>query len=309
MELCYIISAYKYPHQLVRLVDRLQGEQTHFFIHYDKRSSDSEFRQIRHRLSGAANVHWLERHKCFWGDFGHVRATIKGIQAIIRHRLPCDYTILLTAQDYPIKTNTDIRGCFAASAGRSFMRYRPLPVEEIYEERGGLDRIERWHFRLFNQRHGFPLARRFSNPALRLLSAGLHAVLPGRRRFPAGFTPFWGSSYWCLSRECVEYIHEFIARHRRFVDFFHHVAIPDELFFQTILINSPLRQRIVNDDLRYIVWPFAGSPNPAILGTQDFSALAQSGALFARKFDATEDAEILDMIDKDILKMPAYAHA
>ena len=220
IQLAYIISAYKYPGQLARLVSRLQDDGVQFFIHYDKKSSDEEFRQLAVRFGDMPNVHLLKRHKCFWGDFGHVQATIKGIKEIVRREVPCDYVILLTAQDYPIKTNEQIRRFFAASGGKSFMQYCPLPAKELRQERYGYDRIERWHFRVFSQRHGFPIARQFANPLARLFCALLNSLLPKQRRFPAEFVPFWGSSYWCLTRESIEYIYEFITSHQQFVDFF-----------------------------------------------------------------------------------------
>jgi hypothetical protein len=38
-------------------------------------------------LGSLANVTFLARHACYWGDFGHVRATNKGINEIMgRHR-------------------------------------------------------------------------------------------------------------------------------------------------------------------------------------------------------------------------------
>jgi hypothetical protein len=82
------------------------------------------------------------------------------------------------------------------------------------------------------------------------------------------------------------------------IRFFKHVWIPDELFFQTIVMNSPLRDTIVNDDLRYVDWTRPTAP--AILGRQDFDTLRNSGKLFARKFDTTVDREILDLLDQRI---------
>jgi hypothetical protein len=85
------------------------------------------------------------------------------------------------------------------------------------------------------------------------------------------------------------------------VRFFKYVDVPDEIFFQTVLLNSPYRDIIVNDNLRHIDWkdPTAGSP--AVLTRSDFPALAESPKLFARKFDVRVDAGILDMIDERLL--------
>jgi hypothetical protein len=82
------------------------------------------------------------------------------------------------------------------------------------------------------------------------------------------------------------------------VNFFRWVDVPDELFFQTILMNSSLKERIINDDLRYIAWKDLESGSPAILKLDDFDQMMQSPKLFARKFDMTVDAEVLDLIDR-----------
>ena len=47
-----------------------------------------------------------------------------------------------------------------------------------------------------------------------------------------------------------------------YVRFFEHVFVPDELFFQTIIMNSPLRDTVENDDLRYLDW--SREPAPAV---------------------------------------------
>jgi hypothetical protein len=86
-----------------------------------------------------------------------------------------------------------------------------------------------------------------------------------------------------------------------FVNFFKYVDIPDEMFFQTIILNSPFKESVINDNLVYIDWE---NPNPSYPRTfvkTDFEILVSSSKLFARKFDVSRDADILDMIDQKIL--------
>ncbi len=284
MKIIYIISAYKYPEQLIRLILRLNTEKNHFFVHIDKKTSAEIYNQISERLSPFPNVVFLERHKCYWGDFGHVSATIKGIKEIYNKKLYFDYVILLTGQDYPIKSNSQIENFLKETEKKSFIKHFQIPCEYWYK--GGFDRIERWHFRFFNKPLAFP---------------NKYLEFPVKRQFPKGFKPFGGFSYWCLSRECVEYIQNFLNQNREFLDFFKYVLIPDEIFFQTILLNSPLKENIINDDLRYIKWR-PRTPNPLILGKNDFEEMIKSSNLFARKFDLTQDADVLDMIDQKILE-------
>jgi len=280
MRLVYIVSAYKLPDQVVRLVLKLNDDEaSHFFIHVDRKTDDATFRRMWTGLSPLSNVYFLPRHRCHYGGFGHVRATIKSINEICRQRLSFDYAILLTGQDYPIKSNHQINEFFEQHQGQSFIEYSSLPHPEW--DYGGMDRIEGWHARFGRNYFRFPGQSR----------------VKVRRRFPS-LQPFGGSAYWCLSRECIEYIYEFLQENRSYVRFFKYVNVPEEIFFHTIVLNSRLKERVMNDDLRFLEWrnpALAGGP--AVLGKEDFGKITHSPKLFARKFDITQDAEILDMID------------
>jgi hypothetical protein len=286
MKIAYIVSAYRNPDQVVRLIRRLDGTGVDFFVHVDKKASDAEYGRIVQDLDALDNVHFLERHRCYWGGFGHVRATLKGIEAATRSGRDFDYVVLLTGQDYPIASNDQIAEFLRSSGGSSFMAHFPLPTDEW--EGGGLQRIDRWHVRLGARRYVVPPRPR----------VGLE------RRFPAGLQPYGGSAYWCLSRPSVDYLERFVRENPSFVRFFRYVEVPDEIFFQTILMNSPLRDTVVNDDLRYVEWRNWNDARPASLGKEDFARIMASGKLFARKFDIEQDRDVLDLID-DALGVPA----
>ena len=52
-------------------------------------------------------------------------------------------------------------------------------------------------------------------------------------------------------------------------------------------------------DARYIDW--TRDPPPAIFGVEFFETLRRSPKLMARKFDSGVDAEILDLVDSNLL--------
>lgn len=284
MRLAYLISAYKNLDQVSRLIRRLHRGGAIFLVHVDRKTSKVEYRALVDDIGDLRSVELLERHACHWGGFGHVRATLKGIAWLAARGFEFDYLILLTGQDYPIKSNAFIERFFADRCGTSFMLFDSLPTE-WWSPRGGLDRIEYPHLR-FN---------------------GHHARLPVKRSFPRGLKPYGGGAYWSLSRDAVEYVSDFLQDRPDVVAFFKHVDIPDEIFFQTVLLNSSLAKTVVSDNLRHIDW--TRGPRPAILETSDFEALAGSPKLFARKFDVRHDEQILDLIDERLLErddaMPA----
>lgn len=279
MRIAYVISAYKLPRQLVRLIRRLAAPGVTFVVHVDRKTSRAAFAQM---VDGTSDlpVTYLPRHVCHWGGFGHVRATLSGLDHLTRARVEFDYVTLLTGQDYPLRSPASIAARLSAAHGRSFMSFWPLP-RSAWGPRGGLDRIEDWHLVTYRR---------------------LHLALPLRRVLPLGLRPFGGAPYWCLSKAVVDYVQGVIRERPEIVRFFEHVYIPDEVLFQTLIMNSALRDSVENENLRYLDW--SRTPAPALLGVGDLDAMLGSGKLFARKFDETVDAHVLDLLDDAIAAEP-----
>jgi Core-2/I-Branching enzyme len=274
--IAYVVSAYKLPDQLVRLVDRLDAPDSWFAVHVDARAPSAVFDPVATELGKRTNVELLARHPSYWGGFGHVRTSLKGMERAFRAQIQFDYLVLLTGQDYPLRPPAGIAAFFERAAGRSYMSHWPLP-HAGWEGRGGLDRLERYHV---------------------VRGRRLRISLPLRRRLPGGLVPFGGGPYWCLSRAAAEYVHTVVREQPELVRFFEHVFVPDELFFQTILLNSEHVDSIVDDSLRYLDW--TREPAPAILGVNDLPELLASKKLFARKFDSSVDADVLDVLDEHL---------
>ncbi|MGH3109994.1 MAG: beta-1,6-N-acetylglucosaminyltransferase [Gaiellaceae bacterium] len=276
MKIAYVISAYKNPDHLSRLVHRLHtGPETRFAVHVDRKTDTSTYDTMRDALGDLDGVTFLSRHACHWGGFGHVQASLKGVREVRESGWDPDYAILLSGQDYPIKPNAYIRDFLHRGDGRSFFLQFPLPTDNWTH--GGLDRFRRWHWRY----------RR------------AHVWLPLRRTLPFGLKPWGGSAYWIMSRTALRTVASFVESNPSYVQFFRHVDIPDELFFQTILLNSPEAERCVDFRLHYTEW--SRSPAPAILTSEDYPHLVESSCLFARKFDPGVDEELLALIDAHLL--------
>jgi hypothetical protein len=249
-------------------------------VHLDKRSGDAMYAEAFQVLGDVGNVCFVERERCYWGDFSLVRATLRVLDAALSLRPEPEYLVLLSGQDYPIKSAAEVERFFELHRHSVFMRHFPLPYDPWPS--GGFSRIERWHVRLGPR----------------------HLALPLRRRFPDGYKPYGGSQFWSLPREAAAYVSHFAQEKTSFVRFFEHVYIPDELFFPTLLLNSSFRGRVMNDNLRHIEWtPSDDGGGPKVWRTEDFAELAVSSKLFARKFDVTVDQGILDLLDKRSLSV------
>jgi hypothetical protein len=317
MKIAYIVLAHRYPEQLIRLIHRLNTENASFFVHFDKKTDDKTYQELVSGLSHLPNVYFLKRYTCYWGDFSIVKASLEGIKEIFRRNIQFDWLIFLSGQDYPVKSTRQIEQFFQENEGKVFIQYVDNSVQSdgLWPTRN-YDNIDYWHFRLYKLRFVFPGAlilnsyNRYckSNQTwfrlLALLWSGLMFLFPikVKRKFPDGLEPFRGSQFCCLPRECVEYVHNLIQENSPVVNFFKYVDIPDELFFQTIIINSPFKDKVINDNLFYIDWDNPNPSRPRVFVKSDFERLVNSSKLFARKFDLTRDANIFDMLDQNTLE-------
>lgn len=278
VRLAYVISAYRLPRQLVELVDVLDEPTTSFVISVDRHTATAEYEAMWRPLAGRRNVHFLTRHSSPYRSFGHVRSTLRGIDHLLCSGIEFDYLSVLTGQDLPIKTNAAIHERLAAAEGAGFLENFVLPDDRWGG--GGLNRFT--SIFVHTHRHHLQIGRhRFGG----LVASGL----------PFDVVPYGGSGYWTLPADIVRDVYDFVRANPAWARFFSTTDMPDETFFQTIVMNSPFADRIVADDLRLIDWSDR-TELPRVWRSADFDDLAAAPDLFARKFDETIDAEVITRV-------------
>jgi hypothetical protein len=282
MKLAYIVSAYKSPKNLIRLIDRLNTRGSNFVIHVDKNSPRETFEEMQSSLKNFDNVHFMKRHKSPYRGFGHVKTTLKGLEYLRQNNINYDYLFVTTGQDYPIKSNDYINSFLNINYGKSFIEYFLMPTNNW--ENGGMDRIKYYYI------HSKRGSRKISRSKIPWVE----------KNIPNNIRPWGGSGYFTLHRKHADYILKFIKDNPDYVRFFKHTDIPDEIFFQTILLNSKHKNKLICDDIRFIDW---SNPDecPKVLKETDFEKLKNSKDLIGRKFDIKTDSKVLDRIDKEIL--------
>lgn len=108
-------------------------------------------------------------------------------------------------------------------------------------------------------------------------------------------TYFGGSTWWSLSRTCVEYLIRNKCENNIYTSM-QDTYIPDEMFVQTLLLNSPMKEFLRNDNRRYIVWSVKNGHIPANLDMEDYDAIQKSRCLFVRKTDKTCSWKLINRI-------------
>ncbi len=287
MKIAYLILAHKLPEQLVRLVNALNNKNSHFFIHLDARPK-LLLKESEKYFSSFSNVHFVpKRYKCRWGQFSIVRGTISCIETLVTSGIEFDYVFLLSGQDYPIKSISHIESFLEINTGKQFINCFPLDQKNEWSD---------------NEPPFEPMSR-IENLHLFFRSRVIH--IPIKRKLPNNFSPYGGSQWWTLSGKCINWIAKFIKENPDFINYFKYTLIPDELFFQTMIMNSPFKEDIIDNSLTYVDFTRANPTPPVVLGVEDFEFLQNgTSALLARKFDLTRGSKIFDLIDEKILNSP-----
>jgi Core-2/I-Branching enzyme len=296
MRLAYLIMAHKNPEQLARLVKTLIHRDAELFIHIDGRRRLAPFlgplKALEHR-----SVHIIaDRVPIYQAGFppgtnySQARAILVALAEVLSISRNFDYLILLSGQDYPIKTNDMILKHFDSNNGKEFLQRFSVPTDPYVasvELNTRMGHVQRYHVE--DWLRGY---------YIKGLNRVVNLILP-RKEFPRGYTPYWGSVYWRLTIDCAAYICNFVTRNPEFVRFFRFANCPDECIFHTIVLNSNFSKNVVDDNLTYMDWP--GTFHPKTLTAAHFSALAGSAKTFARKFDMNTDSHILDLIETRLL--------
>lgn len=113
-----------------------------------------------------------------------------------------------------------------------------------------------------------------------------------RKKFPMPL--YGGSGYMSLTQEAVTYILSFIRANPMILKRFEHTFCAEELIFQTLLMNSPLKDKIINNPLRYMVWP-----GPKVLDESDYEKIKQTDSLFIRKIDSNISDKLLKRLENE----------
>lgn len=285
MRTAHLIIAHKNPEQIERMIKRLQHPDFDFYIHVDKKVDIELFSNLKF----LPNVYFIKnRVDVKWACYDQIKATLISIDEICRVKKEYGFINHLSGQDYPLKPVEELALFFKNNLGKEFITYRDI----LDDWKEAQMRYDRFHFINFRINGKLIVGRDILEKLARLIF--------GKRKIPYNLRPYGGSAFWMLSPEVALYVTKRIENDKRLRRFFYFTWAGDEVLFQTIILNSIFKERVVNENYRYIDWS-EKRENPKILGENDFQKLKESSMLFARKFDMAEDHKILDRIDSTLL--------
>ena len=280
MKHAFLITAYGHFDLLFNLVNTLQHPDVFFYIHIDKKTEkQAECSPYVKKLRLLTNVRILSNNiKVNWGAFSHTKAILLLLKEAVKNQ-DIDFFHTMSAQDFPIYDISTILEFFkTAKQNKSeyiFCKEVPTPT---WGKNQGLDRFLYYHFNdLLNPKIKIQWIM------LRLL-VKIQQLLKIKRPFPKEFNQLYGGHiWWSLSRESILYILKYLDDNPAFLNRFKHTHCSEEIIFQTIIMNSPFKDKVMYNNLRYV--EMQGS-SPKILTENDYVKIMSSDKIFVRKIGA-----------------------
>lgn len=243
MKLAYLMLAHKSSKQLDMLIHNLVDEETDVYIHVDGKN-DSLFDYLINKYKDSNRVFIIENRVVVnWSGFSQVQATLNLMENVINAEKNYDYVSLISGQCFPIKSNAYIRKFLLEHKGKEFIEYLDITDDKRY-----LYRLKSYNFfrenkniRKIHMRILDNVLRRIQKPIIK------------RNNFK-NMRLYRGSQWFTITFDCLKYIHRYIEENPIILNDFKYTLVPDEHFFQIIIMNSPYSSKVINNNLRYIDW-------------------------------------------------------
>jgi hypothetical protein len=295
----FLILTHFPPEKIYNQVRRLRHPDHCFFIHFNIRLHIDPEDPFYKKLVAIEHVVVLkERVGVQWGGIKILDAILLLIREGIKNK-DISYFHLLSGECMHVKPIKYIHDFFEKNKGKEFIHQFLMPEKGI----GHLNynRLNKYHLHdFFDFKSNAPKDKilRSINSGFRKLQRLLKYAGIYRRYSLSLPVLYTGSMWWSLSYDMCAYISDYDKQHPGLYKRFAYVQLPDEIFFHTIIMNSPFKDKVISDNLRFIDFTNAiGHPHE--LTMKYLPEISKDNILFARKFTKASD-ELLDYLDKNV---------
>jgi hypothetical protein len=272
---CILVMAHSNEELLRNLLQKLRHPQVFIAVHIDKKSE-----ALFENLKDVDHIRLVQnRVDVKWAHLTQVEATLSSYRELRATGISMDHFLVISGQDYPVRSMQSIVDFLANHKGKSFLG------------RGEISK-QGWAAAMKRYRYHYYI------PAEKLWR-GIMMLTRIHRKLPFGLKP-WGGPQWInMTQQHLDYIVEYGEQHPKLYRYMKTVRFPEEMFFQTLIMNSRYKDDCINNDLRFIKW-IAGKSNPEILTIEDYDdVVSAKDKFFARKFDLKHSASLIKKIEHD----------
>lgn len=294
----YCIIAHSEPRLLEVLIGLIDDGRNDIFLLIDK-EADLPTVNIRTEKAG---LYLVPRMSIHWGDISQVKAELSVFSSALEHG-PYAIYHLISGVDLPIKSQDYIHDFIREHPHTEFIEF----AQDNHNNKDLVHKTRYYHsfipYRFSHKKNGMA---RILGSLCGLLLLRLQQALRTRRNFDV---PIRKGSNWCsITHELCSWL---VQRRGYILKTFQWVLCPDEVFMQSLVMDSPFKDRLYHPhrgdscNLRAIDWsrgiPYTWGRQPVGKdGKTDLRLLKESNALFARKF-SSQYMEIVKDVENLVL--------
>jgi len=283
MRVAYLIIAHNEVYVLNRLIALLDWPGNSIFVLIDSKSDI--IGKIQSNSLKYSDIELLQSGKITWGGFSLIEAELYLMKKAVQGKY--DYYCLLSGVDLPLKSQDSIHCALRDNYGKEYVGinegWLKLRKEEI-------------RYNVFHPFQEYVGRKENALWALERIIVKIQTPFINRTKsYDMEFEV--GPQWFCITNRFCEYVlskEPWIKRTFRYTEFC------DEVFLQTILINSEFNDNIYKPGhdqyeqcCRLIDWERG---KPYVWRDDDYDDMINSSAWFARKFSTAVDKEIIDKI-------------
>ena len=294
--LAYLISVYRDPAHLARLIGALDGDAD-FYVHIDANVDAAPF-----RAALPANVVLVPRHRVSWGGWEQVEYQREMLKAALASGREYSHLVCLSGQDYPLWSNRRIHAFFKEHADKELICG--------YNITRGTSEAQREKVTRLHPLRDLPLRNRWLKDKMVVASRNIlkflglkckaQVMLGGELK-----DVFFGSDYWALTPACARRVLDVLEREPAMVNYFRRSYVPSELCVQTIVFNSPFASKALLHEGEYVgltaLTPLHFIDYGAcvkVLDGADLQRLKERDKMFCRKVVTGPSDALADEIDR-----------
>lgn len=280
----YLIMCHNNFQLLKKLLILLDDERNDIYLHIDKKSKVFDCQELLSCVKDSS-LKLLKRINVNWGGYSQIEAELMLLKEATQKEH--SYYHLLSGVDLPLKTQNEIHNFFEENSEKEFVSIDDVTNDDIIE------RIGKYYF--FQDYIGRNIGYRSALlEHLESFSLKIQSVLNIKREALNSMEIFKGTNWFSITHKFAIYL---LSKENDIRKNFKFGLCADELFLQTIIMNSAFRNNLVNDSLRYIDWKRG---KPYTFTEEDYELLISSNKLFARKFDYNKSPEIIEHIFREL---------
>ena len=121
MRLAYLIIAHQQPEQLAQMLYCIQHPDNVYLVMPDSKGLTGSEPALQAVVRRHPNVFIAPARDMRWASWSLMQARLDGIRELLARPEPWEVLINLSGQDFPLKSQEEIRAFFAANEGRNFL--------------------------------------------------------------------------------------------------------------------------------------------------------------------------------------------